>query len=34
VPDGAFRSGGNDLELFEVVDGKQPVLRPITLVRR
>ena len=34
VPDGAFQSGGNDLELFEVVDGKQPVLRPITLVRR
>jgi hypothetical protein len=34
VPDGAFQRGRNELTLFEVVDGKQPVLRPITLVRR
>jgi hypothetical protein len=32
VPDGYFSGGGNDVQLFEVVDGKQPVLRPITIV--
>lgn len=32
APD-AFRPGRNELALFEVIDGKQPVLRPMTLVQ-
>ena len=33
VPDGAFQRGGNELALYELVPGKQPVLRRITLVQ-